>query len=347
VQSIATKFFVVDQSADRTFRYQSNGSFVNSSLLQSGNTVSRGIATDATGSTFWVIDSNKTVYVYNASLQFVGSWVANGLSTPTGISKSGNDIWIVDSGSRRVFVYADAALTNTGPKSSTRSFSLNASNNNPQDLVTDGTTVWVTQSATTDKVFVYQASNGASLGSWTIDSANGSPYGITIDPTVSTGDIWIVDNVADRIYEYTGARSRTSGSQAASKSYALDSANSSPQGIADPPPMRGGLESSFLVPAIEPPIPVPLLPADLLDRHADPRQRPATFAQTVDQTFARWQPERSLPAWATVVPTEMKPGVRGTQGAPRDAAPIREWLDARESLFLALDDWLTKTSKAR
>lgn len=349
VQSIATKFFVVDQSADRTFRYQANGSFVNSSPLQTGNTVSRGIATDATGSTFWVIDSNKTVYVYNASLQFVGSWVASGLTTPTGISKTGNDIWIVDSGSRKVFVYAGAALTNTGPKSATRSFALNSSNNNPQDLVTDGTTVWVTQSATTDKVFVYQASNGASLGNWTIDSANGSPYGITIDPTVSTGDIWIVDNVADRIFEYTGARSRTSGSQAAAKSYALNSANSSPQGIADPPPMRNLSTSAFKVAATDSEIPMSLISAgELVDRGAESRQRVTTsFAKAVDQMFTAWQPERPVDSWATLTPGETKSTRFENRNATKGTAPIAEWLTTRESLFSVFDDWIAKSGRGK
>jgi hypothetical protein len=141
----------------------------------------------------------------------------------------------VDSGLRKVFVYGNAASTTTGTRTFTRSFSLNKSNTNPQDLVTDGSRVWVTQAGTTDKVFVYQASNGSLLGSWSIDSANSSPYGITLDPTTTSGSLWIVDNVTDRVYEYTNARSRVSGSQTAAKTFVLDAANSSPQGIADPP----------------------------------------------------------------------------------------------------------------
>ncbi len=235
VEPQAAKFFVVDQTADRTFRYQADGSYVASHALESTNTISRGIAADATASTFWTIDSNRRVYVYNASMQVVGSWTASGLSSPTGISKTGSDIWIVDSGLRKVFVYGNAASTTTGTRTFTRSFSLNKSNTNPQDLVTDGSRVWVTQAGTTDKVFVYQASNGSLLGSWSIDSANSSPYGITLDPTTTSGSLWIVDNVTDRVYEYTNARSRVSGSQTAAKTFVLDAANSSPQGIADPP----------------------------------------------------------------------------------------------------------------
>jgi hypothetical protein len=134
VQLIPAKFFVVDQTADKTYRYDPNGASIANHTLNPANLNSRGIATDATASLFWVLDSNKTVYVYNSALQSVGSWGASGLTTPTGISKSGNDLWIVDSGVRKVFVYAGAALTHTGPKTATRSFNLSATNNNPRTL---------------------------------------------------------------------------------------------------------------------------------------------------------------------------------------------------------------------
>jgi hypothetical protein len=48
-------------------------------------------------------------------------------------------------------------------------------------------------------------------------------------------DIWIVDSGTDSVYQYTGAASRTSGSQAAAASLALAAGNTNPQGIADPP----------------------------------------------------------------------------------------------------------------
>ena len=108
-----------------------------------------------------------------------------------------------------------------------------------QDLVTDGTTVWVTQSGTADKVFVYQASNGTALGNWGIDTGNTSPVGITIDPAATTGSLWIVDDVTKRVYEYANARSRISGTQTSTRFFALNAANTKPQGIADPPVSNG------------------------------------------------------------------------------------------------------------
>ena len=60
--------------------------------------------------------------------------------------------------------------------------------------------------------------------------------GITLDPA-SPSHLWIVDNGTDRVYQYDNAVVRTNGSQAASGSFALDTAagNTNPQGIADPP----------------------------------------------------------------------------------------------------------------
>ena len=82
-------------------------------------------------------------------------------------------------------------------------------------------------------MFKYNLS-GTLLGSWTIDAATASPTGITINPS-NVSDIWIVDNGTDKVYQYTGAASRTSGSQTAAATFALAAGNTNPQGIADPP----------------------------------------------------------------------------------------------------------------
>ena len=45
-----------------------------------------------------------------------------------------------------------------------------------------------------------------------------------------------MDNGTDKVYQYIGAASRTSGSQNAAATFALAAGNTNPQGIADPPP---------------------------------------------------------------------------------------------------------------
>src|SRR4029453_9104771 len=83
-------------------------------------------------------------------------------------------------------------------------------------------------------VFKYTLSGSLVGSSWTITGGGGSPTGITLDPS-APGHLWIVDSATDRVYQYDNAVVRTSGSQAASQSFALNPFKPNPQGIADPP----------------------------------------------------------------------------------------------------------------
>ncbi len=234
-----TKFYVVDGSAsDSTYQYAVGGGALGSNALSSGDTAPRGVATTAAGTTEWVVDANKNVYVYSTGGALLGSWSAGGLSSSaklTGIATNGTDIWLVDSYSDKVYRYAGAATRLSGSQNAASSFSLASGKNgdpNPQDIVTDGTSFWVVD-GTALKVFKYTLS-GSSLGSWSIDPADTHPTGITINPN-NVSDVWIVDNGTDKVYQYIGAASRTSGSQNAGATFALAAGNTNPQGIADPP----------------------------------------------------------------------------------------------------------------
>jgi hypothetical protein len=234
-----TKFFVVDSGTVRTYEYGSGGTSEEITAPQnSTDTAPRGIATTAAGTTVWVVDANKTVYVYDNHGVLQGSWSAGGLSrnaTLTGIATNGTDIWLVDSSADKVYKYTGAASRLSGGQNAASSFSLANGKNadtNPQDIVTDGTSFWVVD-GTAHKVFKYSLS-GSSLGSWSIDPADAHPTGITIDPA-NLSDIWIVDNGTDKVYRYVGAASRTSGSQNAAATFALNPYDTDPQGIADPP----------------------------------------------------------------------------------------------------------------
>jgi DNA-binding beta-propeller fold protein YncE len=235
-----TKFYVVDGgSSNSTYQYASTGTALGNNALTSADTAPRGVATTTAGTTEWVVDANKNVYVYNTGGSLLGSWSAGGLSstaTLTGIATNGTDIWLVDSSADTVYRYTGAAGRLSGSQSPASSFSLvshRSGSTNPQDIVTDGTSFWVVD-GTAHKVFKYTLS-GSSLGSWSIDPANAHPTGITINPN-NVSDIWIVDNGTDKVYQYVGAASRTSGSQNAAATFALAAGNTNPQGIADPPP---------------------------------------------------------------------------------------------------------------
>ena len=72
------------------------------------------------------------------------------------------------------------------------------------------------------KVYVYNNS-GLLLGSWTAGTLanNAAVQGIATNGS----DVWFVDAKSDKVYRYTGAASRLSGSQNAASSFALNSGN--------------------------------------------------------------------------------------------------------------------------
>ena len=234
----ATKFYVVDDAASNgTFEYDAAGATNGTYGLNGGNSAPRGAASTVAGDRVWVVDANRKVYVYDINGNLLGSWTAGTMAsnaTPEGIATNGTDVWIVDSKSDKVFKYAGAAGRLSGSQNAASSFNLNSGNTNAKDIVTNGASLWVVNDATTDKVFKYSV-GGSLQGSWTISGAGSQPTGITIDPA-NVSDIWIVDNGTDRVYQFTGAASQTSGSQAAAASLALAAGNTNPQGIADPPP---------------------------------------------------------------------------------------------------------------
>lgn len=234
-----TKFYVVDDaSANRTFEYAADHSSVENYSLSSGNLAPRGAASTVAGDKVWVVDANRNVYVYNNSGSLLGSWTAGSVAsnaTIEGITTNGTDVWLVDARQDRVYRYANAAGRLSGSQNAISSFAVNSGNRDPKDIVTDGTNLWLVNDSTTDRVFKYTMT-GSLVGSWTIDSANKAPTGLTIDPSGASQSIWIVDNGTDRVYEYANSRSRNSGSLTASVTFALSAGNTNPQGIADPPP---------------------------------------------------------------------------------------------------------------
>ena len=233
----ATRFYVVnDATSDRTFEYAGPGNGLENYAMNGGNTAPRGAASTAAGTTVWVVDANKKVFVYNASGGLLGSWTAGTLNSTAvveGIATNGTDVWIVDARSDKVFRYANAAGRTSGSQNAASSFALNSGNANPKDLVTDGVNLWVLNDSTADKVFKYTLT-GTLVGSWTIAGAGTSPTGITLDPA-GGGSLWVVDNGTDRVYQFDNARAATSGFVWPMSSFALTAGNTNPQGIADPP----------------------------------------------------------------------------------------------------------------
>ncbi len=245
-----TKFFVVDDaSTNKTFEYAAKGTALENYSLVSGNSLPRGAASTAAGNKIWVVDANKKVYVYNDAGLLLGSWSAGSLAgnaSIEGIATNGIDVWLVDARQDRIFYYPDAARRLSGSQPASNSYPLRSANVNPKDIVTDGINLWVVDSGwgtILPQVFKYSV-NGSWIGSWTIDTANSKPTGLTIDPTGASQSIWIVDSGTDRVYEYVNIRGKDFGTYYSAKSFALAPGNTNPQGIADPPPLSASLNTT-------------------------------------------------------------------------------------------------------
>src|SRR5262249_54276116 len=150
----------------------------------------------------------------------LGSWKASDSTQPQDITTDGTDIWLVDDSKDKVYRYAGAASRRSGSQSSSSSFALDSDNKDSTGIVTDGSTIWVTdQHSKTNQVFVYDLT-GRKLGAWQLDAANGTPSGITLNPNGGS-DLWVVDRAAAKVFRYVGATTRRSGSQSAADSFAL------------------------------------------------------------------------------------------------------------------------------
>jgi hypothetical protein len=101
-------------------------------------------------------------------------------------------------------------------------YAINSANSAPRGAASNaaGDKVWVVDA--NRKVYVYDPS-GVLLGSWTAGTlaSNANVQGIATNGM----DIWIVDAKSDKVYRYTGAASRLSGSQSAASNFSLNANN--------------------------------------------------------------------------------------------------------------------------
>jgi hypothetical protein len=302
-----------------------------------------------------VIDGSHKVYVYNINGGLLGSWTAQGLTTPEDITTDGTNIWIVDDGAKRVFKFSNAASRLDGSQSPDDSFALTSSvmtlsaapiadasmyvalrkmgaapsaidewkssfgsvaptgtpsfDGNAKGIVTDGENLWVVSDGATDQVFKYKL-DGTLIGSWSIDSRNGSPTGITLDPS-NISHLWIVDSEDDAVYRYHAAAYRTSDSQSADQVFALAGGNGNAQGIADPPP--AALET-----ALEP-------AADF------------AFSPSESHDFADRLKDRAITEWSTPIKSELLPAGRTTHRTALKSTPVEANASLLASQLTVLD----------
>ncbi|MFN9235720.1 MAG: tandem-95 repeat protein, partial [Planctomyces sp.] len=230
---LVPKFFVVDGTAASSFHYAADGTPITSTPLNSRNTRSRGVATNTTGTLFWVIDSVGDVFVYSREGVLQGTWTPQKVGKPEGIAVWGNDLWLADPTTDRIYKFTGGAAARAGRINVTSSFALNTGNLNVTDMVTDGVHIWaVDDTLATDRVFRYSMA-GLLEGSWSLTVTAATPTGIALDPN-NVNHLWIVDSGTDRVYQYDAGTTRITGSQAPSQSFALPAGNLTATGIVDP-----------------------------------------------------------------------------------------------------------------
>lgn len=253
-----TKFYVADNVAPAIYKYEADGTYLGDYHGSfTGDFHARGIAATPDGTEIFYILSQGAVVRNGADGSSIAAWGTAETVKPEGIATDGEHLWIVDKGTDKIYFYEQGTSTTTATHAtSTSSFALASGNKNPRGITTDGTNLWVVNSKSAkDEVFKYTMS-GTLVGRWTIDTANVNPRGITIDPA-NVDHLWIVDSTTDSVYQYSGAASRTSGSQSADDIFALAAGNTNPQGIADPPPPSAAGSSVSASSATATPLAIP------------------------------------------------------------------------------------------
>ena len=258
----ATKFYVVDSSADRTFEYGAAGNTLagNDWALADGNTNPRGATSNATGSRLWVVDSVGTVHVYDNNGTSQGVWTAGGAGQAEGITTDGVNIWIVDAQDDQLLYFAGGALFDSGTRQPTTTYPLSAVNDNPTGIATDGTYIWINDDdkRNQDNIWRYTLA-GVFQGGFDLPSFNSKAVGITMDPTGASDSIWVVDSGTDRVYEYKGIYGNDFNAPLTLiATFNLASGNSNPTDIADPPVAGNSSDEAINDPS-------PLLPGLLVD----------------------------------------------------------------------------------
>jgi hypothetical protein len=143
-----TNIWLVDSSSAKVYEYAGAASRLSGSQTASSsfnlvnkhgnsNANPQDIVTD--GTSFWVVDGTALkVFKYSLSGSLLGSWSIDPANAhPTGITinpSNVSDVWIVDSGTLKVYQYVGAATRTSGSQSAAATFALAAGDTNPQGI---------------------------------------------------------------------------------------------------------------------------------------------------------------------------------------------------------------------
>ncbi len=89
-------------------------------LLNKSDSKPTGVASNATGTTQWVMDGSGSVFVYDNAGTLLGQWQPQNVGKPEGITVWNNNLWLVDPTNDRVYAFTGGASLRTGKVSQHR-----------------------------------------------------------------------------------------------------------------------------------------------------------------------------------------------------------------------------------
>ncbi|MEJ7593513.1 MAG: PKD domain-containing protein, partial [Planctomycetaceae bacterium] len=170
---------------------------------------------------FFVVDSQSDkAFRYGSTGVGPGDFTLGSSKNVRGVTTNGagNPIWTIDNDDR-VYVYDSVAGTLTGSWKAT-------SVNNPEDIATDGTDLWILDRSD-DKVYRFagaasrRSGSQSAVSSFRLHSQNGDAYGLATDGT----KLWVVDKNASAVFIYNVSSGAYLGK------WTIDSRNKQPTGI--------------------------------------------------------------------------------------------------------------------
>jgi hypothetical protein len=212
VLSTAPRFLVVDVTANRACYYDATFNLVSSASLSTNvlNGFTNAADVAATSTATYVLDGlNKCVYKSTSAgtadlmsrtlLTNAGAT----LTSPTGLTVSGDTLWVVDRSRMAIYRYSlTSAFNGTGTLIASSAISLSSGNAAGEAIWNDASYLYVLNHGTTKSIFRYLKSTGAWVKSRDLRTNTGVTLNTPTGMTVYNGTVWVIDRGLDRAYSY-------------------------------------------------------------------------------------------------------------------------------------------------
>ncbi|MFM8433033.1 MAG: T9SS type A sorting domain-containing protein, partial [Bacteroidota bacterium] len=242
-QGSNARFLVVDVTQNRACYYDSTFNFITSNVLSTNVLYANTNVSDviATSTMAYILDGvNMCVYRSTASntvatrSRTLLTNTGAKLSGPTGLTLSGDTLWLLDPKNKFVYRYSlSSAFAGTGSVNALARITLSNSNTKGEALWNDAGSLYVLDNGSTNKIiFRYNKSGGTPVSSRTLRSNTGGTLGTVTGMTVRNGIVHVTDRTQDKVYPFSLQSLYTgTGTLNAISVYSLNSNNLDATGI--------------------------------------------------------------------------------------------------------------------